>query len=274
MSLRGAWTTPGRRSFAGPDRAVGATPRAGSAADGTSTDDAPTARVRGLTKRFGDVTVLDDLDLDLAPGEIVALVGKSGSGKSTLLRVLAGLSHDHNGQVQVPAERAMAFQEPRLFPWRSTLGNVVLGIPRGAVSRQRAGELACAVLGEVQLGHRLQAWPLTLSGGEAQRVALARALVASPRLLLLDEPFGALDALTRITAQDLLLQLWEHHRFAVLLVTHDVAEAVTLADRVLVLDQGRLCHEVTVGLPRPRPRDSPDAAHLAGRLLGHLGLAT
>ena len=239
---------------------------------GPATGPASAVRVRGLTRRFGDTTVLHDLDLELGAGEIVALVGASGSGKSTLLRVLAGLSRDHTGDVAVPAERAVAFQEARLFPWRRTLANVRLGIPAGAVPRAEATRRARDVLGEVGLGHRVDAWPLTLSGGEAQRAALARALVGEPRLLLLDEPFGALDALTRITAQQLLLQLWERHRFAVLLVTHDVHEAVTLADRVLVLDGGRLRHEVVVDLPRPREHGGAEAACLAGVLLGHLGL--
>jgi sulfonate transport system ATP-binding protein len=238
----------------------------------TSTARASGVRVRGLTKRFGDTTVLDGLDLDLAPGEIVALVGTSGCGKSTLLRVLAGLSRDHTGDVEVPAERAVAFQEARLFPWRRTLANVLLGIRARTLPKAEADRRARDVLTEVGLEHRLDAWPLTLSGGEAQRVALARALVGSPRLLLLDEPFGALDALTRITAQDLLLQLWERHGFAVLLVTHDVHEAVALADRVLVLEGGRFAEEVVVDLPRPRTLGDPAAGRLASRLLGHLGL--
>ena len=237
---------------------------------GTAT--AGAVRVRRLTKAFGDTVVLHGLDLDIAPGEIVALVGASGSGKSTLLRVLAGLSREHTGDVTVPDERAVAFQEARLFPWRRTLANVLLGVRRGSLPRGEAEARARAVLAEVGLEHRLDAWPLTLSGGEAQRAALARALVGEPRLLLLDEPFGALDALTRITAQQLLLQLWERHRFAVLLVTHDVREAVALADRVLVLDGGRLRHEVTVDLPRPREHGSADAGRLAGQLLAHLGL--
>jgi len=229
-------------------------------------------RVRELTKRFADHAVLRGLDLDIAPGEIVALVGQSGCGKSTLLRVLAGLSQDHTGEVSVPAERSVAFQEARLFPWQRTLANVALGVPAGTLPRREAERRAGEVLGEVGLSHRLDAWPLTLSGGEAQRAALARALVAAPKLLLLDEPFGALDALTRITAQDLLLQLWSRHRFSVLLVTHDVNEAVALADRVLVMDSGRLSHEVRIDLPRPREHRSPEAARLAGQLLDLLGL--
>jgi sulfonate transport system ATP-binding protein len=230
-------------------------------------------RVRGLTKRFGGTTVLHDLDLDIAPGEIVALVGRSGSGKSTLLRVLAGLSSDHSGEVTVSPARAVAFQEARLFPWKRTVANVRLGVRHGALPRAEADRRAREVLAEVGLGHRLDAWPLTLSGGEAQRASLARALVGQPELLLLDEPFGALDALTRITAQDLLLQLWDAHAFAVLVVTHDVNEAVLLADRVLVLDGGRLAAEVVVDVPRPRPHASPRTAELAGVLLEHLGLA-
>ena len=252
--------------------ATSAAPRAGAEVGAGVGPGAGVVRVRGLSKSFDGNQVLHGLDLDIAPGEIVALVGTSGSGKSTLLRVLAGLSRDHTGEVEVPAEQAVAFQEARLFPWRRTLANVLLGVPPGTLPRAEAEQRARDVLAEVGLSHRLTAWPLTLSGGEAQRVALARALVAQPRLLLLDEPFGALDALTRITAQRLLLQLWERHRFGVLLVTHDVHEAVALADRVLVLDGGRLRHEVVVDLPRPREHGSADAARLAGHLLHHLGL--
>lgn len=229
------------------------------------------ASVRGLVKSFNGRVVLDDVDLTVGRGEIVALVGRSGSGKSTLLRVLAGLSDDHTGEVTVDGTPTVVFQEPRLVPWLTVTRNVVLGDPQ---RRYRGAESnATRVLGEVGLDHRLEAWPLTLSGGEAQRAALARALVAEPTLLLLDEPFGALDALTRLAMHDLLLRLFGEHGFGVLLVTHDVAEAVTLADRVLVLDNGRIAHEVDIDLPRPRRHASPEAADYSGRLLDLLGVA-
>ncbi|MFF0543322.1 ABC transporter ATP-binding protein [Nocardia thailandica] len=229
------------------------------------------ARIRGVGKSFGDRAVLAGVDLDLRPGEIVALVGRSGSGKSTLLRVLAGLAGEHEGSVSIDGRIAVAFQEARLVPWLTVARNVALGLPD---RRRRAagGPQAEAVLAEVGLANRGAAWPITLSGGEAQRAALARALVAEPALLLLDEPFGALDALTKIAMHDLLLRLHAEHGFAVLLVTHDVAEAVTLADRVLVLDDGHLAHEVDIPLDRPRRHAGPEGAVYAARLLALLGV--
>ncbi|TYB44122.1 ABC transporter ATP-binding protein [Actinomadura chibensis] len=228
----------------------------------------PAARVKGLTKRFGARTVLDGLDLDIARGEFVALLGRSGSGKSTLLRVLAGLDRDTSGDLRVDGTVAVAFQEPRLVPWKRVLGNVTLGlrVPDPVAA-------ADAALAEVGLTERRDVWPLTLSGGEAQRVSLARALVRDPDLLLLDEPFSALDALTRINVHRLVLDLWERHRPGVLLVTHDVDEALLLADRVLVLDDGRIAHQSEVPLPRPRKRDDPELVELRSVLLARLGVA-
>ncbi len=223
-------------------------------------------RVRNFTRRFGDTTVLHDLDLDIAAGEFVALVGRSGSGKTTLLRTLAGLDSAEGQDVRTPAARAVVFQEPRLLPWRRVWRNVALG-----VRSENSRALAEAALKEVGLGHRLDAWPATLSGGEAQRAALARALVREPRLLLLDEPFASLDALTRLKMHELVLTLWRNHAPAVLFITHDVDEAVALADRVLVLEQGRIVAEETVNLPRPRAGDGEFQA-LRGRLLAHLGV--
>ena len=229
------------------------------------------AEIKGLTKSFDGNVVLDGIDLTVGRGEIVALVGRSGSGKSTLLRVLAGLSDDHSGEVSVQGTPTVVFQEPRLVPWLTVTRNVELGDPQRR--KRSAKPNAQRVLREVGLEHRLDAWPLTLSGGEAQRAALARALVAEPTLLLLDEPFGALDALTRLSVHDLLLRLFAEHGFGVLLVTHDVAEAVTLADRVLILEDGRIAHRVDIDLPRPRSHASPDAAVYTGRLLELLGVA-
>ncbi|KTC42389.1 sulfonate ABC transporter ATP-binding protein, partial [Pseudomonas sp. ABAC61] len=196
---------------------------------------------RGITRRFAGQAVLDGLDLDIAPGEFVALLGSSGSGKTTLLRALAGLEPIDEGRLQVPAAMAAVFQEPRLMPWKRVWRNVALGV-RGEQVRQRA----LAALEEVGLAHRLQAWPGTLSGGEAQRVALARALVREPQLLLLDEPFAALDALTRMRMHRLIIRLWRTHAPAVLLVTHDVDEALLLADRVLVLANGRIAEQLPI----------------------------
>ncbi len=229
----------------------------------------PAARVRGLSRAFGGRVVLDGVDLDIAPGEFVAMLGVSGTGKSTLLRALAGLDREVTGELTVPGTIAVAFQEPRLLPWRRVLANVALGL-----RVPDAGAVAGRALEEVGLTERADAWPLTLSGGEAQRAALARALVREPSLLLLDEPFSALDALTRIAMHRLVLRLWERHRPAVLLVTHDVDEALILADRVLVLASGRIVFSGPVEVPRPRDRDNPGLTALRHRLLTELGVNT
>jgi sulfonate transport system ATP-binding protein len=228
--------------------------------------DAPTVRLRDFTRRFGDNVVIDGLDLTIAPGEFVALLGASGSGKTTLLRTLAGLDSAGDQDVTTPAARAVVFQDARLLPWKRVWRNVALGL-KGDDVRGRAE----AALKEVGLGHRLDAWPGTLSGGESQRTALARALVREPALLLLDEPFAALDALTRLKMHDLVLSLWREHKPAVLLVTHDVDEAIALADRVLVLDKGRIAAEERIGLERPRQPDARFHA-IRRRLLGKLGV--
>jgi sulfonate transport system ATP-binding protein len=224
-------------------------------------------RVRGLTRRFGEREVLKNLDLDIAPGEFVALLGASGCGKSTLLRILADLDREMIGEVEVPVRRAVAFQAPRLMPWKKVWRNVVLGLP-GRPDRQRA----LAALEEVGISHRADQWPKVLSGGEAQRTSLARALVREPDLLLLDEPFAALDALTRIKAQDLVGELWQRHGCAILLVTHDVEEAVLLADRVLVMKDGVIAHEEHIAMRRPRDVADPAFARIRGDLLDWLGV--
>ena len=228
----------------------------------------PSVRVRGLSRHFGARAVIDALNIDIAPGEFVALIGASGCGKSTLLRILAGLDAEIEGEVEVPQRCAVAFQAPRLMPWKRVWRNVVLGLPNGDRAK------AEAALAEVGLTHRADVWPKVLSGGEAQRASLARALVREPDLLLLDEPFGALDALTRIKAQALVGELWQRHRCAVLLVTHDVEEALLLADRVLMMEEGRIAHEVRVELPRPRDIGQPGFTELRSRLLGWLGVHT
>jgi sulfonate transport system ATP-binding protein len=225
--------------------------------------------VENLSKRYGAKVVLDQVDLDIARGEFVALLGASGTGKTTLLRILAGLEIPDAGRALVPKVRTVVFQEPRLVPSMRVLGNVMIGQPRTPQRR----ELARRALAEVGLTSHEQAWPATLSGGEAQRVALARALVREPELLLLDEPFAALDALTRLHMQDLVGRLFEKHQPAVLLVTHDVDEAIRLADRVLVLRAGRLVVDERIEVARPRERDDRHFTALRGRLLAELGVA-
>ncbi|MDO9711449.1 ABC transporter ATP-binding protein [Paracraurococcus lichenis] len=223
--------------------------------------------LQGVRRVFGQRAVLDGIDLSLRRGEFVAVLGPSGTGKTTLLRLLAGLDSADGGRLRVPRARSVVFQEPRLVPAGRVWENVVLG-ERGRAARQAA----LAALEEVGLAAQADAWPRTLSGGEAQRVALARALVREPDLLLLDEPFAALDALTRIRMHELVAQLWRRHHPAVVLVTHDVDEAILLADRVLVLSGGRWGIDREVAIAPPRERSDPSFAALRRELLGELGV--
>ncbi|WP_151772992.1 ABC transporter ATP-binding protein [Streptomyces abyssomicinicus] len=226
-------------------------------------------QIDGLVRSFAGRRVLDGLELTVRDGEFVALLGRSGSGKSTLLRALARLDHDVDGEggLTAPEDVSVVFQDARLLPWKRLLDNVVLGL-----RAPDAEERGRAALAEVGLAGRERAWPVELSGGEQQRVSLARSLVREPRLLLADEPFGALDALTRIRMHALLRTLCARHRPAVLLVTHDVDEAIALADRVVVLDRGRIAADLPVDLPAPRRAGAPGHAELRDRLLGHLGV--
>jgi sulfonate transport system ATP-binding protein len=226
-------------------------------------------QVKRLSKQFGARLAVRELDLTLGRSEFVTIVGVSGSGKSTLLRLLCALETPTAGQIDISDERGaradqvrVVFQEPRLLPWRSVLDNVRVGL-HDADSAQRAQD----VLDKVGLRDRLHEYPGPLSGGQKQRVALARALFCDPALMLFDEPFGALDALTRMSAQRLVEDVWLERGFTALLVTHDVEEAVLLGDRVLVFDAGRVTHEVRVDLPRPRARDNPEVGRLTGVLL-------
>lgn len=214
--------------------------------------------IQKLIKQFGQTAVLQNIDLTIEPGEFVAIVGKSGCGKSTLLRLVAGLETPTGGNVFVEEEEVkeynpetrVLFQESRLLPWKSVLDNVRIC----AVNKDK--QLAIKELKAVGLEEKAKEWPRVLSGGQKQRVALARALAADPSLLLLDEPLGALDALTRIEMQDLIERLWIEQEFTAVLVTHDVAEAVALADRVLLIEDGQVTMDIAIPLARPRIRDN------------------
>jgi sulfonate transport system ATP-binding protein len=228
----------------------------------------PVVDVRGLRRAFDGRSVLAGIDLQIQRGEFVALLGKSGCGKTTLLRALGGLDTVDEGQLSIPSARTAVFQEHRLLPWLRAWRNVALGLKRTPTTRQRAE----AALDEVGLLARADAWPVTLSGGEAQRVALARALVREPELLLLDEPFAALDALTRIKMHALVRALVARHQPAVLLVTHDVDEAIVLADRVLVMRDGKIAAEHRLEAGAARERTGSAFAQLRTRLLAELGV--
>jgi sulfonate transport system ATP-binding protein len=230
--------------------------------------------IRALQKSFGDNEVLRGIDLQIPAGQFVAIVGRSGCGKSTLLRLIAGLETIDAGTIGFgeearPEDIRVMFQEPRLLPWARVLSNVEVGLGRGRASFD-AQARAERALGEVGLGDKRDQWPALLSGGQKQRVALARALVSNPRILAFDEPLGALDALTRISMQRLLERVWRDQAFTAILVTHDVSEAVALADRVLVLEQGRIAHDIKVDTPRPRRRGSAELAALEGSILREL----
>jgi sulfonate transport system ATP-binding protein len=230
--------------------------------------------IRGLQKSFGDNQVLRGIDLHIPAGQFVAIVGRSGCGKSTLLRMIAGLERIDAGTISFgeearPEDVRVMFQEPRLLPWARVLSNVEVGLGRDRASSD-AQVRAEKALTEVGLGEKRGQWPAVLSGGQKQRVALARALVSNPRILAFDEPLGALDALTRISMQKLLERVWRDQAFTAILVTHDVSEAVALADRVLVLEQGRIAHDIKVNIPRPRRRGSADLAALEGSILREL----
>ena len=239
--------------------------------------------IRNVTQAFRsgdhDLPVLDDVSLSVEPGELVALIGPSGSGKSTLIRLLAGLDRPLFGSVHVDGtlvtgpdpSRALVFQDPTLLPWRTVRGNVAIG-PQARGLRARSHERIDDALALVGLTDFAEAWPAQLSGGMAQRAALARALVNDPAVLLLDEPLGMLDALTRRALQGELLRLWQERGFTAVLITHDVSEALVLADRVIVLSPrpARIREIVEVGLDRPRDQSSPEFVALHARILALL----
>jgi sulfonate transport system ATP-binding protein len=230
---------------------------------------------RGLAKSYGATRVLNGLDLQVAAGQFLAVVGRSGCGKSTLLRLIAGLEAVDAGRIAFADEQAartlarVMFQEPRLLPWARVLANVEVGLGADR-AKPDARRRALQALEAVGLADRADEWPSVLSGGQKQRVALARALVSRPRLLALDEPLGALDALTRIEMQRLLEQVWLTERFTAILVTHDVGEAIALADRIVLIEQGAIAIDVGVDLPRPRHRGDPKFGALEEQILGRL----
>ncbi|MEU7591297.1 ABC transporter ATP-binding protein [Micromonospora sp. NPDC049230] len=236
---------------------------------GHLTGTTPVLTAHAVHRAFGPTVVLAGVDLTIARGEVVALLGGSGSGKSTLLRILAGLDGEASGEIVVHGTAAVVFQEHRLLPWKRVAPNVGLGLSGADTSGRIQRALA-----EVGLAERDRAWPAELSGGQAQRVAVARALVREPDLLLLDEPFGALDALTRLRMQVLLRRLRAEHGFAALLVTHDVEEALLLADRILLLDDCRIVAELPVDLGPTRTPDDPAFGALRRHLLDRLGVPT
>ncbi|MBP0589025.1 ATP-binding cassette domain-containing protein [Paraburkholderia sp. LEh10] len=252
----------GSSEDADPGRADPLTPRTA----GAKVKDAA-IELRGVGMRYGERAVLADFDLSIGRGSFVSIVGRSGCGKSTLLRLIAGLEAPTSGTLEKraagsqPFDTRIMFQDARLLPWKTVLQNVMLGLARSSRDNARA------VLAEVGLLARANDWPAQLSGGQRQRVALARALVHRPQLLLLDEPLGALDALTRIEMHALIERLWREHRFTALLVTHDVQEAVALADRILLIEEGSIALDQPVPLARPRERASAAFARLEERVL-------
>jgi sulfonate transport system ATP-binding protein len=226
----------------------------------------------GVQKSFGATSVLRDITLHVEPGAFVTIIGQSGCGKSTLLRLLAGLETPDHGELRLDdrplasaqADARLMFQEPRLLPWASVLENIGLGLTGDWRLRAKA------LLQDVGLENRAGDWPAALSGGQKQRVALARALAARPRLLLMDEPLGALDALTRLAMQALITRIWQAQKFTAILVTHDVHEAVTLGDHVILLERGRIAESWRIESPRPRELANVEIAAIEGKILRRL----
>ncbi len=227
---------------------------------------------KNVIKKFENTQVLKELNLTINSGEFVCVVGRSGCGKSTFLRLLAGLEKVSQGEITLDGAKIngvhpdirIMFQDSRLLPWRTVIENVALGLPKESY------DLAIDALKEVGLENKANEWPANLSGGQKQRVALARALVHKPRLLLLDEPLGALDALTRIEMQTLIERIWQEHKFTVLLVTHDVSEAVILGDRVVLIEEGKITLDLEINLSRQRERGSAEFAQLEANILSRV----
>lgn len=231
-------------------------------------------RLSGVGRDFGTNRVLRSVDLQVPAGQFVAIIGRSGCGKSTLLRLLAHLDKPSRGRISLGAGEAaggtrLMFQEPRLLPWARVVENIEVGVSDAEPPASRRGR-ALGLLAEVGLAGREDDWPGVLSGGQRQRVALARALASRPQLLLLDEPLGALDALTRIEMQRLIEGLRQDQGFTAVLVTHDVGEALMLADRVLLIDRGEIALDLAVESPRPRRRGDPQLGALEEQILSRL----
>jgi sulfonate transport system ATP-binding protein len=232
-------------------------------------------QLQGIDKAYGDRQVISQLDLRIEPGQFVALIGRSGCGKTTLLRLLAGLDLDFSGQLLLDHDSVhvhkrdvrIMFQDSRLLPWKTVSQNVAIGLKGNRYDIQDRVQDA---LEQVGLTGRGEDWPKHLSGGQKQRVALARALLHRPRLLLLDEPLGALDALTRLETQRLIERIWHQHQFTTLLVTHDVSEAVILADRIILMESGRIVLDESVTAIRPRHQGNPEVAEIEHRVLQQL----
>ncbi|MBT2214959.1 ATP-binding cassette domain-containing protein [Virgibacillus dakarensis] len=228
--------------------------------------------LKDVQKGYGDRTVLNGLELSIHKGEFVAIVGKSGCGKSTLLRLIAGLERLNEGVIrindkpltQLNEHARIMFQDGRLLPWKRVIDNVCIGLAKDAKAKAKIA------LRQVGLEDRMKEYPAKLSGGQKQRVALARALVHDPSLLLLDEPLGALDALTRIEMQDLIASLWQKNKFTSILVTHDVEEAVAMADRVILIENGKVSLNQVINLPRPRQRTHPAFSMYLEEILGRI----
>lgn len=229
-------------------------------------------KINNLTKSFGNDVVLNDFNLKIDSGEFVAIVGRSGCGKSTFLRLVGGLEKlssgelllDDNEVLSINSNTRIMFQDSRLLPWKTVIENVALGLPKEFY------DIVLDALKEVGLDTKSNEWPANLSGGQKQRVALARALVHKPKLLLLDEPLGALDALTRIEMQTLIERVWQEHKFTVLLVTHDVSEAVILGDRVILIENGKITFDLKIDLLRQRERGTQEFAKLEANILSRV----
>lgn len=238
----------------------------------TMTEQKPVIELHNVSKFFGDekhrIEALRSFTLDIKPGEFVCLVGASGCGKSTLLSLLAGLDSASTGEVTTRGRTALMFQEAALFPWRTAAGNIDLALKLRSMKKQERAQKTAELLSVVRLSDAAKKLPHQLSGGMRQRVALARAFAQDADILLMDEPFGALDAITRDVLHDELERLWLERKFTTVFVTHNVREAARLGDRVIVLTSrpGRIANELEIDLPRPRRMDSPEVANYAAQI--------
>ncbi|NMO94450.1 ABC transporter ATP-binding protein [Paenibacillus lemnae] len=242
-----------------------------------------TIAIDNVSKSFGSLNVLSQVDFTIAQGEFAAIVGPSGCGKSTVLRMIAGLETASTGAVKANGtpitapdpSRMLIFQEHALYPWRTVAKNVAFGLELSGVSKKEWSIRVNEVLDKVGLSGFQKYYPHQLSGGMRQRAAIARALVTDPEVLLLDEPFGALDAITKISMQNELLRLWEGTGKTVLLITHDIDEAIYLADTIYVMSPrpGQIVERISTEMPRPRNRNGADFVAVRERIMSHLDLA-